>query len=278
MAADFSAAREEEVDERKRGGFADVVGARFESETPDGDRFALQVLAEVLVDLLDQHLFLGVIHVIDGVEDTRLEADFAGHAREGADVFGEAATAVADAGEEELEADANVMADAATDVIDVALQAFAKIGHFVDEANLCGEQRVGDVLGEFGAFGRHRKERFVGAEEWSVKLFELFGRGRLADADNDAVGEHEVLDRGAFFEELGIAGDEAGAPGGLFQTLVDPGVGADRDGALGDDDGFWSKVWREGVDDFPECGKIGGAVIGGRSADGEIDHVDAGGY
>ena len=87
-----------------------------------------QPLAEVL-----QHLD----KIARSHPDSRLEADFAGHAGGRSHVFGEAASAVAETREEELEADANVVADSAADVVDVAVKTFAEVGHLVDEADFC---------------------------------------------------------------------------------------------------------------------------------------------
>ncbi len=69
-----------------------------------------------------------------------------------------------------------------------------------------------------GAFGRHRQERLFGPQERSVQLAQHVGDFLPADADDDAVGLHEVLDRGAFLEEFGIAGDVAVAAGELARA------------------------------------------------------------
>ena len=129
------------------------------------------------------------------------------HVDHGADVLGEAAPAVADAREEEVEADPLVVADPAPDVVDVGAVGLAEVGHLVDEADLGGQQAVGHVLGHLGALGRHDQERPVGAEERGVQLVQPLGDLLAADADHDAVGLVEVVDRGAFLEELGVAGD-----------------------------------------------------------------------
>ena len=94
----------------------------------------------------------------------------------GADVLGEAAAAVAGAGEEELEADALVVADAAADVVDVGAELLAQVGHLVDEADLGRQHGVGDVLGHLGTFGRHDQERPFGAQERAVQLVQHLRR------------------------------------------------------------------------------------------------------
>ncbi|MFO0968277.1 MAG: hypothetical protein U0793_22200 [Gemmataceae bacterium] len=114
---------------------------------------------------------------------------------EGGDVLGETAAAVARAGEEELETDALVVADAAADVVDVGLQFFAEVGHLVDEADLGGEHRVGDVLRHLRGFRRHGEERPLGARR-GVQFLKQFSGPVGADADDHAVRLHEVVEGG----------------------------------------------------------------------------------
>ena len=57
---------------------------------------------------------------VDRPHHQRLDAVVLGHVHQRAHVLREAAAAVADAGEQEREADAAVVADAAADVVDVA--------------------------------------------------------------------------------------------------------------------------------------------------------------
>jgi hypothetical protein len=52
-----------------------------------------------------------------------------------------------------LKADPPVVANSAADVVDVAAKLLAQVGHFVDEADLGREQRIGDVLGRSALSG-----------------------------------------------------------------------------------------------------------------------------
>ena len=98
-----------------------------------------------------------------------------------------------------------------------AAMPFAQIGHLVDEADLGGQQRVGHVLGHFGAFGRHDQKRLLDSQETGRTTPQRFhGRG-VAHADHDAVGPHEVVDRGPFFEKLGVAHHVEVAAGQFLQ-------------------------------------------------------------
>ena len=97
-----------------------------------------------------------------------------------------------------------------------------------------------------------------------------------AHADDDAVGLHEVVDRRAFFEELGVAGHVAIAARAFFEPREDLCARADGHRALGDDDRIRLQVRRDAVDDRPERRHIGGAVVALRRADGEINDFGRG--
>src|SRR5205807_518872 len=102
-----------------------------------------------------------------------------------ANVLGKTTAAITGAGKKELEADALVVADAAADLIDVGPEAFAQVGHFVDEADLGGQHGVGDILGHLGAFRRHDEKRVFGAEKRGIQLLEQRSELGPAHADDD---------------------------------------------------------------------------------------------
>ena len=227
---------QERLDQHQRRRLADVVGPGLERQAPDGDGLVLELAVEMPVDLLEEHVLLGLVDLVDGLHHPRGDALGLAHVDHGADVLGEATAAVADAREEEMEADPLVVADAAPHVVDVGPVGLAQVGHLVDEADLGGQQAVGDVLGHLGALGRHDQERPVGAEERGIQLVQPIGDLVAAHADHDAVGLVEVVDRRAFLEELGVAGDVERDLGDLGHPPGQLGVGADRDRALDHDD------------------------------------------
>ena len=98
-----------------------------------------------------------------------------------------------------------VQAHPPRDLGHVGADLLADVGDLVDEADLGGEEGVGGELdhlgaGDVGADDR-RAERLVGGgDRVGGPLVARLG------ADHDAVGLHEVLDRGALAQELG-AGD-----------------------------------------------------------------------
>src|SRR5262245_28330780 len=84
---------------------ADVVGARFEGQAPDGEGFFLQCATVVLADFPAEDALLSLVNPIDRIDKRAGEVETPRCVQEGADVLGEAAAAVAGARKEKLEAD-----------------------------------------------------------------------------------------------------------------------------------------------------------------------------
>ena len=111
------------------------------------------------------------------------------------------------------------------------------------------------------------------AGERCVDLAENVGAAVIVAADDDAIGEKEVGDGGAFAQEFRVGGDvERVGVGAVAQDdLADPLAGIDRDSALLDDD----FVVVDGAGDFAghrfDVREIGFAPLGGRRADGDKD-------
>ena len=191
------------------GGFAGVVGVLLEGEAEDADALAVDGVEERADDFLDEAAFLPVVemdHLAPVFGDVG-QVEGLAEIDEVEDVLLETRAAEADGGLEELRADARVHADGAADFIDIGAGGFAEGGNRVDRGNPLGEEGVGDELGKLGRpevggedalagnpVGIDRDERLDGGVS--------FGRGFAAD--EDAVRAFEVLDGGAFREELGI--------------------------------------------------------------------------
>ena len=69
---------------------------------------------------------------------------------------------------------------------------------------------VGGVLGELGRAHVHDEQPLVIALERRIQRAHQLGRALVVAADDDAVRAHEVLDRRAFLEELGVGDDAEG--------------------------------------------------------------------
>ena len=97
----------------ERGGVADVVGVGLERRTEHGDVLLEDRAAEGLDDELDGAVAAADVDRVDLAQerDRLAAAELLGAGREGADVFGQAPAAEADAGAEEPAADAGVVSD-----------------------------------------------------------------------------------------------------------------------------------------------------------------------
>ena len=100
-------------------------------------------IGEVAADFFHQHRLLAKIDLMDRVHDAGVDAVCRADGRHRLHVLGKAASAVANAGEEEGEADAAVVAHAAADFVDVGPVPLADVGQFIDEADLRRQQAIG---------------------------------------------------------------------------------------------------------------------------------------
>jgi hypothetical protein len=170
-----------------------------------------------------QELFLPLVHRLDGLEQLGVETVLGRAVDQRLDVLRETRAAVARAGVDKTVADARIRADAYPHLLDVGAHAFGEVGHFVHEADLRRQHRVGSVLGQFGRAHIHDDQPIAVARERIVQRLEQLGRPRILGADDDTIRFHEVRDRGPFFQEFGVRNDiefEFCAAGG--QRLLDP--------------------------------------------------------
>ena len=109
-----------------------------------------------------------------------------------------------------------------------------------------------------------------------VELDHALRVGRLEGADDDAVGVHEVRDRGSLGGELGIR-DVADV---LEAARVEPRAHVlarpDRDGALHHEERAARDAVGYLVDDRPDGGEVGVARVGRRRPDRDVEEVGAG--
>ena len=163
--------------------------------------------AEIRQHLGDQPLFLRVVRCLDRVQNLEVVSVIAGRLDQRLDVLGKTAAAIADAGKEERRSDPAVGADGPAHLIDVGANQLAHVRHLVHERDARGENRVRGVLAELRARGVHHHDRRAGPRERPVELLHQGARPVVVrvDADDHAVGLHEVLDRGALLQELGVA-------------------------------------------------------------------------
>jgi hypothetical protein len=151
-----------------------VFGLKARPHTPKV--LPARSLSSVLAQLADQDQLLGVVDALGAGDDLEAVAVLAGGGQERADVLGEARAAVADAGEQELGADARVGAHAAADQLDVGADAVGQVGHVVHERDAGREVGVAGVLGELGRARVHEDDAVVGPAERLVEAVEGLAR------------------------------------------------------------------------------------------------------
>ena len=104
-------------------------------------------------------------------------------------------------------ADTRISADAVPHQFYVGTEFLGQVGQLVHEADARGQHGVGGVLGQLRGTHIHDDQALVVALERRIELAHHFSRARVLDADDDAIRPHEVLDRGAFLEKLGVGND-----------------------------------------------------------------------
>src|SRR5207245_6082122 len=112
VGAHAGAGRDQVVDQREARRLAHVVGVGLEREPPDGDALAAQLVVEAVADLEAEHVLLRFVHFLDRAEEAQRLARLLGAALQGFHVLWKARAAEADAGIQELVADARIGADA----------------------------------------------------------------------------------------------------------------------------------------------------------------------
>jgi hypothetical protein len=142
-------------------------------------------------------------------------------------------------GIQEVVTNARVAADALAHIFDVGAQLLGQVGQLVHEADAGGQHGIGGVFGQLGAADVHHDQAVVVALEGCVQCAHVQRCLLVVAADHDPVGLHEVVDGGAFLQELGVGHHtERRVHAAFGQLFVDrglDGVGrADRHRALVD--------------------------------------------
>ena len=183
-----------------RGRLAQIVGLGLEGEPEQRDVRVAQ-RPEALLELGDDAPLLQRVDLDHGVEQLEVVARVAGQLLERLHVLGKARTAVADAGVQEVRADAPVEAHARGHDAHVGADLLADVGDLVDERDLGRQEGVGGVLDHLGAGHGGAHDRGVDA---GVERGDAVAVGIVVGADHDAVGVQHVVERGALAQELGV--------------------------------------------------------------------------
>ena len=89
-------------------------------------------------------------------------------------------------------------------MLDVGAKRVGEIGQFVHERDPCRQHRIGRVLGQLRGANIHHQHTLVIALERRVDRTQQADRPLVVGADDHPVRPHEILDRRAFLQELGV--------------------------------------------------------------------------
>ncbi len=161
------------------------------------------------------------------------------------------------------------------DFVDVGTGGLTDGGDSVDVADFEGEKAVGSVFDQLGAVEVGDND---GGVEGGVNFLHGGGGALAADADDDAVGFHQVGHSAAFAEEFRIADDVELDAG--FAVAAD-GVGDffpgfNRDRAFIDNHAVFGHDLGDAAGDFFDIDQIDAAVFLGRGGDGDEDDLGSG--
>ena len=195
---------QEMLDGHEGSGLAHIVGLGFEGQPPNGNGLALQVACVILVELSEENGLLLFVDIFNGFQDTHAVAVLFSRLDEGFDVFRETRTAIAATGIEELRTDAGIAADALTHHVDIRSNEFAEIGNVVHERNARGEHGIGRIFDHLRRRDVREDHAEVVEHEGRIEARHQIACPLALNADNNAVGRHEVFDGSSFLKKFGI--------------------------------------------------------------------------
>ena len=172
-------------------------------------RLPRDVAAGLLDGEVGDLVALAGVDGLDRVDEVaeHVHAELVGPDGQGGDVLGQAAAAEAEAGVQELAADALVEADRVGEQHDVAAGGLAHLRHGVDEADLGGQERVRRDLDQLGGGDVAAHDRRPVADREGVDLGQHVERVPGVGAEDQPVGVQRVLDRVRLAQELRVPGD-----------------------------------------------------------------------
>ena len=219
--------------------------------------------------LVDEPRLLRVVHRFDRAQDLEIVPSAGRRLEQCLDVFRKAAAAIADPRKQERSADPAIRADRLAHLIDVGADPLADVRNLVHERNARRQNRIRRVFGELGACRVHHQDRRPSARKGSVQLSHDLGRVSILGADDYAIRLHEVFDRRALLQELGVAHD-AERLGRLFRDHGSDLLGRpDGHGALVDDHRVLVDRSAHFERHIEHVLQVGGAVVTLRRPDGD---------
>jgi hypothetical protein len=155
--------------------------------------------------------------------------------------------------------------------LDIGADPFAQGGDLVDEGDLGRQKGVGRVFDHLGRFQPGVDHREFAQEQRAVDLGHHLAGAVAFHPHHHPVGAHEVVDRRALAQELGVRGHvEFGGGVGRAQHLGHLAVGADRHRRLGHHHGIAGQRPPDLFGGGHHIGQVGVAVAAaGGGADGD---------
>ena len=195
---------QQSFDESQGGSLTHIVGLGLECHTPDSYCATGKRRVVVARELLEEHLLLLLVHLLDSLQHLHRVTLLLGGANQRTHILGEARASVATTRVEELLAYAGVGAYALADHIHIGAHPLAQVGHIVHKRYACGEHSVGGILGHLCRWDIHKQHAEVIYQERAVELGELLLGSHTLHAHNHTVGRHKILDGGTLLQELGV--------------------------------------------------------------------------
>ena len=212
-----------------------VIGARLEGHSPERQLLAAQTAHKFLLNLLPEMSALILVHLMHAGVQFAIKSNFFAHAHNRKRVLWKTTSAVAKAGIQKLISNAAVGAHALAHIVNVGAVALAQIRDLIDETNFARKHCVAGVLHHFRTANIHNKNRIALAHKRLVQLAQYFAGVLAFHAAHHAVGLHEVANRVAFFQKLGIVGNMKRNLGAGANGVAHLMTGAHRHGALDHD-------------------------------------------
>ena len=262
---------QQRLDEGKRRRLSHVVGPCLERQAPERHPPAPELVIQRTAELLQQHSFLPLVGRFNCRQYIQFDPALASHLDQRLDILGEARPSVPGAREQKRLSDAGIASDPLPHEIDICAQLVAQIGDLVHEGDPRSEHPVRRVLSHLGRGDVHQQDRLPGADKGSVELGHHSPCVGRLDAQDHAVGSHEVFDRCSFFQELRVAADMKRKLGFARDSLGDPGRAADRDGRFSDDHSLPRHVPADECRHFEDVLQICGSIFARRCANRD-DH------
>ena len=190
-------------------------------------------------------------------------------------VLRKARPAVARPREQERRSDAAVRPDPLADEGHIRTDGVTQQRDLVHERDARRQHGVRRVLGHFGRRQIHEDDGIAGPDERRIELGHHVRRLGRIHTDDDSVRLHEVFDRGALLQELGVRADVKCGRRVLGDFRADPFRGPDRNGALGDDQLGAIHVLADGARHVQHVLQVRRAVLSRRRSHGNENDIRA---